>query len=59
MRRQRIRRALILVSFVFFPATIFYFSPLLIIVGAGRGLIVASFVVFVVQLVGAVVFGRP
>ena len=48
-----------MVSFVFFPATIFYFSPLLIIVGAGKGLIVASFVVFVVQLVGAVVFGRP
>ncbi|MHC4626016.1 MAG: 4Fe-4S binding protein [Planctomycetota bacterium] len=58
MNRQRIRRALILVSFVLFPATIFYFSPELIIIGAGEGLIVGSFVVFALQLVFALTLGR-
>lgn len=58
IRRQRIRRALILISFVFFPATIFYFSPVLIIMGVSKGLVVASFVVFALQLIGAIIFGR-
>lgn len=47
-----------MVSFLLFPATIFYFSPVLIIIGAGEGLIVGSFVAFALQLVGAFTLGR-
>ena len=35
-KRQRVRRLALLVSFLLFPITIFYFSPVLIIEGFGR-----------------------
>lgn len=46
MRRQRLRRALILISFVSFPITLFYFSPVLIIMAAHEGVIAGCFIVF-------------
>ncbi len=32
--RQRVRRALLLISFLLFPATLYYFSPILIMESA-------------------------
>ena len=58
MKRQRIRRGLILISFLFFPVTLYYFSPALIIEGAAKGIIVGSFIVFALQFASALYFGR-
>jgi len=56
--RQRIRRAVLLLSFIAFPITINYFSPYLIVDGAFNGVITGSFVVFGTMLLGSLVFGR-
>lgn len=57
-RRQRVRRLVLLVSFLLFPITIFYFSPVLIIEGALSGAVVASALVFAAQFLLAIVFRR-
>lgn len=44
--RQKVRNCLIILSFVLFPVTQFYFSPFLIVWGASKGLITGSFFVF-------------
>jgi hypothetical protein len=44
--RQRIRKGLLLVSFLLFPITLYYFSPALILAGAAQGAINGSFLVF-------------
>ncbi len=43
MKRQRLRKALILISFLFFPVTLYYFSPVLIIQGVAEGIVAGSF----------------
>ena len=58
MKRQRIRKAIILMSFLLFPITIFYMSPVLIIEGAAKGIVTGSFILFGLQLVSALVVGR-
>ena len=57
-RRQKLRKALILISFILFPITIYYFSPAIIIQGARHGVVTGSFIVFVLLLVSALVLGR-
>lgn len=57
-RRQRVRRLLILVSFLLFPLTIFYFSPALIVVGAFEGVLAGSALMFAAQLLSAMVLRR-
>ena len=37
--RQRIRKGLLLLSFLLFPITLYYFSPVLILAGASQGVI--------------------
>lgn len=56
--RQRWRRALIITSFLFFPVTLNYFSPVLILQGAIRGAFTASAVVFGLLFVSGLFFGR-
>jgi ferredoxin-type protein NapH len=56
--RQRIRRALILISFLLFPITLNYFSPYLIIDGASQGVVNGSFVVFGLLFLSSLVLGR-
>lgn len=58
MKRQNIRKALILISFFLFPITLSYFSPVLIIEGAARGIIVGSFLLFVSLFFLSLFFGR-
>lgn len=56
--RQRIRTALLTVSFVLFPLTIYYFSPYVIIDGAMQNIIAGSFVVFALMFLASIFFGR-
>jgi ferredoxin-type protein NapH len=56
--RQKIRMALILVSFFLFPATFYYLSPVLIIQAASEGTINGSFIMFALLFVSSLVLGR-
>jgi len=56
--RQRIRTGLLYASFLFFPVTLYYFSPLLIIKSGMEGIINASFIVFGLMFVSSLFFGR-
>ena len=58
MKRQCVRKLIIIVSLLLFPITIWYMSPYLIIQGAMEGIVSGSFIVFVCMLVGSVFFGR-
>lgn len=56
--RQRVRKALLIVSFLFFPITMNYFSPYVITQGAAQGIVNGSLVVFGLMFTGALFFGR-
>ena len=56
--RQRIRKALLLLSLLLFPITLYYFSPALIIQGAAAGVVNGSFIVFGLMFVSALFVGR-
>lgn len=56
--RQRIRKGLIILSLLFFPVTMNYFSPYVIIDGAAQGIINGSFIVFGLQFISALFLGR-
>ena len=56
--RQKIRKVLLLVSFLAFPITIWYFSPYLIINAAMEHIINGSFIVFCLMLILSMFFGR-
>jgi polyferredoxin len=56
--RQRIRRALLLLSLLLFPITLYYFSPVLIIQGAAEGVVTGSFIVFGLMFLSALFLGR-
>lgn len=58
MKRQRIRKALIIVSFMLFPITLNYFSPAIIIQGAASGIAVGSFITFAILFISSLLFGR-
>lgn len=57
-RRQRVRKALLFVSFLLFPVTLYYFSPALILQGASEGVINGSFIVFGLMFLSALSVGR-
>jgi hypothetical protein len=57
-KRQKIRRLILFISMFLFPITIYYLSPVIIIVGATQGIINGSFVTFVLMLLGSMFFGR-
>lgn len=58
MKRQKIRKGILIVSLLFFPVTLYYFSPALIISAGLQGIINGSFFVFMVQFVLSIPFGR-
>jgi ferredoxin-type protein NapH len=57
-RRQRIRKALIIFSFLLFPITINYFSPYVIVDGASQGIVNGSFISFTLMFLSALFLGR-
>lgn len=56
--RQKIRKNMLLISFLLFPVTIWYFSPYLIILAATEHIINGSFIVFVLMFVLSMFLGR-
>jgi len=56
--RQRLRKALLLTSLLLFPITLFYLSPYIIVVGASKGIVNASFIVFTLMFLSALFLGR-
>jgi polyferredoxin len=57
-RRQRYRKALLYLSLLLFPATLYYFSPMLILQGASEGVVNGSMIVFGLMFLSALVVGR-
>lgn len=58
MKRQNIRKLVLIISLLLFPITIWYMSPYLIIQGAMEGIVTGSFIVFMLLLLGSIFFGR-
>lgn len=58
MKRQKLRKLLLITSLLLFPVTLYYFSPALIINGALNGIINGSFIVFMLMFILAIPFGR-
>lgn len=58
MKRQSIRKALIVISFLLFPITIYYLSPILIIQGLAEGIIAGSFIFFALLFAVSLFLGR-
>ena len=58
MKRQKIRRTVIFISFLLFPVTIWYLSPYLIIQAAFEHILNGSFWVFMGMLVLSMFAGR-
>lgn len=58
MKRQKIRLTLLLLAFLLFPVTLYYFSPYLCIAGAMQGIITGSVLVFAGLLLSALFLGR-
>src|SRR4030066_588247 len=56
--RQRIRKGIILFTFLLLPAIFYYFSPYLIIMGASEGIISGSSIVFGALFLSALFLGR-
>ncbi len=58
VRRQGIRRTVLLLSFIAFPVTMNYFSPYLIVDAGFQGILNGSAIVFASMFAGSLVFGR-
>lgn len=57
-QRQSLRKAILFISFLLFPVTLYYFSPYLIIQGAIEGIMAGSFIMFMAMFFSALIFGR-
>lgn len=57
-RRQRIRKTILLVSFLSFPITMNYLSPYVIIDGARQGIVNGSLIMFGLLFLSALFLGR-
>lgn len=58
MKRQRLRKLILIAALLLFPVTLYYFSPALIINAALNGIINGSFIVFVLMFILSIPFGR-
>ena len=58
MKRQKVRKLILIISLLLFPVTIYYFSPALIINAGLDGIVNGSFIVFTIFLVSSIFFGR-
>jgi ferredoxin-type protein NapH len=56
--RQKVRKGIILISFFLFPATFYYFSPVLILEASSKGIINGSFIIFLSLFVSSLLIGR-
>ena len=58
MNRQQIRQALLLLLFVSLPVTLFYISPIILLMGLSEGIATGSMVLFMVTFLLSLVIGR-
>lgn len=58
MKRQNIRKLMLIISLLLFPITVWYMSPYIIIRGAMEGIISGSAIVFLCMLVMSILLGR-
>jgi ferredoxin-type protein NapH len=58
MKRQKLRKGIILILFLLFPIILYYFSPDLIVEGAFEGVATGSMVVFGLMFLFSLVLGR-
>jgi polyferredoxin len=58
VRRQAVRRTLLLLAFIAFPVTMNYFSPYLIVDSAFNGIVNGSLIIFGSMFAGSLVLGR-
>lgn len=56
--RQKIRKFLLILSFILFPVMQYYFSPYLIIQGASENIVNGSFIIFFIFLFFGIFLGR-
>lgn len=58
MKRQNLRKLVLLVSLLLFPITIFYFSPAIPFEGGSQGIINGSLIIFAAMFIFSIFFGR-
>lgn len=58
MNRQKLRKMILLFSMLFFPITLNYFSPYLIVQGSFAGIVSGSLLLFVGLFLASLLFGR-
>lgn len=56
--RQTIRRVLLVATFLLIPVTIFYISPIVVMMGAGEGIVTGSFLLYIGLFLVSLVGGR-
>ena len=58
MDRQKLRKSLLLISFLALPVTLFYLSPILILMGASEGVLTGSAITFAFLFIISIFAGR-
>lgn len=56
--RLRIRRWILIITFLLIPVTIFYISPIVIMMGASEGIVTGSFLLYIILFVLSLFAGR-
>lgn len=56
--RQKIRTIFLILSFILVPVTLFYISPIVIMMGASEGVVTGSFILFVLLFLLSLFVGR-
>src|SRR5512145_3184656 len=56
--RQRVRKALVILSFLLFPVTMNFLSPYVIVDGAANGVVNGSLIMFGLMFVSSLFLGR-
>ena len=57
-KRQRIRKTILIITFLLFPAIFYYLSPYLIVEGTSKRIIAGSFIAFVFMFISSIILGR-
>lgn len=58
MNRQQIRWLLLLVSFIILPVTLFYISPIILLMGLSSGIATGSLILFIITFLLSLFLGR-
>ncbi len=56
--RQKIRKWLLIISFLLIPVTIFYISPIIVTMGAGEGIVTGALLLYILLFIVSLVVAR-